>query len=328
MIQQHWKHLDKPEFGLVNQVSALVHSIDLADFRRLPNLHRGSNILIGSDYGGDHRASDYEVLSFILADIEQSKRWDLERRQVRSSLLKDGRRFAFKNLRDRNLSRALPRFICAADHISGLLVGILTHKNIGSLFKLTGRIMASDPEISGFPGWKPVIMERLLRVVHFISLFLAGLSRFSQDVLWITDEDAIAPNESKHLELVTIFGRVCSHYLAHNLGHIRVGTTASDTGSRDVEDFVALPDLAAEALAEVVTLYARTQTSIIAGVSAPIPAGCTQKTLQLMNWLSNSSTRLKKLFFAIDPIHNSTALTVRLLNFHSSKTESIKALAQ
>jgi hypothetical protein len=116
------------------------------------------------------------------------------------------------------------------------------------MLKLVGRISASDPELSKFPGWKPAIMERLLRVVHFISLFVSGLSRSSQDVLWITDEDAIAPNERKHGELTRIFGQICSQYLAHDLGHIRVSTTASDTGKRDVENFVALPDFAAGAL--------------------------------------------------------------------------------
>ena len=318
MLEHHWKHLDNPAFGLMNQISELVHSLDVRQADRLPDLRRGSTILIGSDYSGDHAASEYQVLSFVLADIEHSVGWTRKRRRIRASLPDDGRRFAFKNLSERSLARALPDFVAAADQIPGLLVTVLTHKAVDSLFKLTGRIEPSDREISEFPGWKPKVMERLLRVVHFISLFVSGLSRPSQDVLWVTDEDAIVPNEAKHRELVTIFGRVCSHYLAHTLRHMRVATTASDSGKRDVEDFVSLSDLACGALAEVATRYRRTGTLVGGGVVTPVPRGLSSKTLHVMNWLSDDRHALKKLFLAIDPFDDSTALTVRLLNFHGS----------
>lgn len=319
---KRWKHLDKPAFGMMNQISELVRFVEGTNVDRVPDLQGGSTIVIGSDYSGEHSTSDYEVLSLVLTDIENAGLWAIARRHVRESFLKDNRRFAFKNLNDQTLFRALPSFLYAADLMPGLLVTVLTHKEISSLFKLAGRIESSDPEIAAFPGWKPQVMERLLRVVHFISLFLSGLSRASQDVLWVTDEDAIAPNESKHRQLVEILGRVCSHYLAHTLGHIRVATTASDIGKRDVEDLVALPDLAAGALADVITRYSRTGTLVGAGLVVPIPDGCRPKTLHIMDWLSNSTGFLKKLCFAIDPIRNSTALSIRLLHFHGSRVRS------
>jgi hypothetical protein len=311
---------------MMNQLSELIQCVDLSDFDQLPDLRRGSIILIGSDYGGHHTSSDYEVLSFLLADIQHSSEWAIKRRRVRSELPNDGRRFAFKSLGDKALSRVLPQFLAAGDLIPGLLVSVLVHKHIASLFKLVGRIAESDPEISEFPGWKPKVMERLLRVAHFASLFIAGLSRANQDVLWITDEDAIAPNETKHQQLVTIFGRICSHYLSHNLSRIRVATTASDTGKRDVEDFVALSDLAAGALAEIVTLHARNGTLGFAGITVPVPDGCSYKTINIMNWLSDHRPALKKLSFSVDSIPDSKALTLRLLTFTGSTNLPDQAL--
>lgn len=319
MFEQRWIHLNKPAFGLINQVSELVQSLDEKDGNRLPDLRRGTRIIIGSDFSGEQSASEYEVMGLLFADIENAGRWAKSRLAVRSLLPNDGRRFAFKNLSEGSLSRALPSFVAAADQIPGLLVTILTHKSIPSLFKLTGRIQSSDEAISAFPGWKPRVMERLLRVVHFISLFLAGLSRPLHDVLWVTDEDAIVANVAKHRELVTMFGRVCSHYLPHTLREVRIATTASDTGKRDVEDFVAIPDLACGALAEVLTAYRRSNTLLGAELIAQVPSGLAPKTIDIMNWLAGDGGDLKKITFAIDPVPNSTALTVRLLHFHGSQ---------
>lgn len=119
----------------MNQNSELIQCIDLSKFDGLPDLHQGSTILVGSDYGGHHASSDYEVLSFIIADIESSSAWAYERHRVRLTLPNDGRRFAFKSLGDQTLSRALPQFLAAGDLIPGLLFTVLVHKRILSLFK-------------------------------------------------------------------------------------------------------------------------------------------------------------------------------------------------
>lgn len=315
MIANNWKHLDKPDFGLINKLSELVRDVDILEIDGLPNLRKGSTILIGSDYSGGHRSSEYEVLVFLFADIEGSRRWMIERSRLRYNFLSDGRRFSFKSLKDRTLMNALPHFLEASSYINGLLVGILTHKSIDSLFKKTGRITQLDPEIRGYPDWKPKVIEKLLRIVNFISLFIAGLSKPMQDVLWITDEDEIAPNKDRHYELVDIFGKICSHYLSHSLRHLRIATTASDTGKRDVEDFVSIADIAAGAISEVVSRHKRDGLIPSPNVIIPVIQGFNQKTIEIMNWLSNHKIPLKKLFFSIEPIPESTSLRVRLLHF-------------
>jgi hypothetical protein len=312
---KRWRPLNKPQFGIVNQISNLVTSIDDEGGERLPDFRLGTTILVGSDYSSENATSDYEVTTFVFADIENGRRWETMRQLVRRSL-PDDRRFAFKNLGDRQLSAALGPFVSAADEMPGLVVTVLIHKRIQSLFKLTGKIRETDVEISAFPGWKPKVMERLLRVAHLVSLFLAGLSRPLQKVIWVTDQDAIVANEAKHRDFVTMVGRIASHYLPHNLLSLRVATTASDSGKRDVEDFVAIADLACGAFAEVLTGFSRDGVQLNSTIIVPPPAHLSPKTVQLMNWLSDDRRPLKKICFAINPIPKSTALSVQLLRFH------------
>jgi hypothetical protein len=87
----------------------------------------------------------------------------------------------------------------------------------------------------------------MLRVVHIVSFFLAGLSRAHQNVIWITDEDEIAANDNRMRELTNLFGNISSHYLPHSMGHFRCGTMKSDDGSRQLEDLASIPDLVAGA---------------------------------------------------------------------------------
>ena len=128
-----------------------------------------------------------------------------------------------------------------------------------------------DPDLKEYSHWDDAVFEKLLRVVHIASLFVAGLSRPYQDLLWITDEDAIVADERRLREFVDIFSKVCSHYLKHNLRHIRIGTTKSDTGKRDVEDLVAIADLVAGALSRLLTEYHKIGMVLTVGLITPAP---------------------------------------------------------
>ena len=119
-------------------VNSMVRSIDVLDDSALPNLRRGSMILVGSDYSGQHATSIYESLAFILADIQQYRGWEESRREIRAQILGDDRRLSYKTLKDKRRADALYDFLYAADDIPGLLVVILTRKSIESLFKISG----------------------------------------------------------------------------------------------------------------------------------------------------------------------------------------------
>jgi hypothetical protein len=315
MAESHWRLPDRPDLGAMNVLSGLVRNHESTDALALPNLRLGSTIIIGSDYSGQHATSHYEAFSFVFADISRCAGWFLARRQIRDEALKDGRRFSYKALRDRKRAGLLPSFLDAANRVHGLLVVVLVPKSIDSLFKSTGSIKSDDEEIASLAHWSPRVVEKLLRVAHFVSLFLAALSRPSQNVVWITDEDEIAANADKHHELTTAFGKICSHYLDHNLAHVRVATTASDTGKRDVEDFVSIADFAAGALCEVLNAFHRDDTAPVPGVVVPVPMKTNAKAIDISRWFAEYSGTLKRLVLAIEPQAGSQKLSFRLIKF-------------
>jgi hypothetical protein len=318
MLENLWKYQDRPDLGLMNIVNSMIHKLDVLDNHALPDLRCGAMVLIGSDYSGQHITSIYESLAFVFADIQHCQRWYKMRHEIRKQILSDDRRISYKALKDKKRSNALYDFLQAANDIPGLLVVVLIHKGIESLFKASGRIDRTDPEIESLLHWPPHVVEKLLRIIHFISFFLAGLSRDGQDVLWITDEDEIAANEQRHRELTTSFGNILSQYLQHALGNVRVATTASDTGKRDIEDFVSIADLSAGALCDALNAYSRANVQPSPNVILPPPFDLQKKALNVLNWFSDRRHSLKRLVFSIDPVADSTHLSVKQLIFHGS----------
>lgn len=160
-----------------------------------------------------------------------------------------------KHMKDRVRLDVMPRLLSAADTISGLLLVVLIHKSVGRLFTPSVDVSFLDEQLKPIATWPPSTLERALCACNFVSLLLAGLSRSGQHVLWITDADDMVANELRHRQFVHLFGAVSSSYLDHDLGHLRIGTTASDTGKRDVEDFVSIADLAAGAVCDTLNAF-------------------------------------------------------------------------
>ncbi|GKT18873.1 hypothetical protein AVHY2522_20440 [Acidovorax sp. SUPP2522] len=222
---------------------------------------------------------------------------------------------AFKNLGDKKRAAALPGFIDAAEKIQGLLLVVLVDKRIKSLFQQTG----DDKRVNGdgdiLSNWLPKVEGKLLRICHVAALLVAGLSRPGQNIVWISDQDEIAANDQRLRQLTEASGRIMSAYLEHALGHLRVGTTASDSGTRDVEDFVAIADLAAGALCEVLNAHRRAGVDFPLGIFVPNQKGMASKIDPLTWWLSSKRSQLKKIALSLEPIANSSKVNVRHYDF-------------
>jgi hypothetical protein len=314
-----WKPLDDPSFGLMYDFSQSIRSQEINDPGLLPDLRTGSTILVVSDYSGKHDTAFYESLSFLLADIECCTVWEEKRHRLRRRFLTDGRRMAFKNLNDKERKKALPYFLGAADSIPGLSATVLIDKRIESLFSKSGGIDRSQPELEPYAHWRKTSFEKMLRVVHFISFFIAGLSRKNQDIVWVTDEDEIAANEQRLRELTEIWGIVISNYLQHNLRHLRCGTTKLDDGSRQLEDLASIPDLIAGTLTEVFTAQQNEGLMPTRNLLIVPPArGLSSKAMEVISWFANSSQPLKRLVYLIQPIEGSTSLGIGRLQFYNS----------
>src|SRR5262245_43946307 len=72
----------------------------------LPNLGDDSELVLVSDYAGEHKAAQYQVLSFLLADRPGVLgSWEADRLAIRQRFFRDGRRFTFKGLSDQSKQR-------------------------------------------------------------------------------------------------------------------------------------------------------------------------------------------------------------------------------
>jgi len=304
---------------LIDKLNGMLRGLGAKQPPALPDLTQSSLLFAASDYSGQHAEAPYQAYSIVLADLAGSQKWETSRRSIRARWLADGRRLSYKGLRDRHQEAALAPFLRAADFIPGLLLTVLVDRGIQNMFHLVEGERDED-SIGPFAKWPRGSLEKLLRVVHLLSLLVAGLSRPGQDLLWITDEDEIAANEQRLTELVLGFSNVASHYLTHSLGHLRVGTTRSDTGSRDVEDFAAIPDLAAGAAAEAFgRFHGMTGWPSPPGIVVPSLAGTSGKATIIMSWYARDQhASLKRLVYLIDRDRDTGKQRVSALTVHPS----------
>jgi len=174
-------------------------------------------LLVASDYGGEHARAEYQTISVLLADLRGLiASWEPRRRDVRSRFANDGRRLSYKKLGDRQCAKMLLPFLSAANYLPGIVATFLIDRRIKSFFRVA-RDRTEDLVVDP-TTWKPKAFEKLLRVAHLGSLLIAGMSCERQNILWVTDHDAIAANLKKHAEATNVIASVLSGYLQHSLG--------------------------------------------------------------------------------------------------------------
>jgi hypothetical protein len=200
---------------------------------------------------------------------------------------------SFKALNDRRRCRALIPFLRSADTIPGLLFNVIIEKSVKrAVFNFRSEDV-QDRTLK-FDLWDKSAFQRFLLMGHFGSLLLSGLSAPMQNVLWFTDEDDLAANDSRVVEGTRALAHITSNCLPHTLGHLRYGTTKCDPGNQSIEDLAALPDLAAGALNEIVSKVP------LSRICVPAPRSLSPKTRTIAGWLSENFHTLKKLSFVID----------------------------
>ena len=304
-----WHSLPNPNLGAMNAFDAVVSRQQIIRPRSFPDLRNSSQLFVTSDYGGEHKAAKYETYSFAYVTDTSWPRFEARRKHFREKHHLSNRSFAFKKLGDRRKLDAIDSFLALFDDLIGISTTVLVHKKVGSLFDQSGlndaaeaATMWPDTEIT------TATFEKLLRIVHFNSFFLAGLIGEHQNLFWLTDQDAIAANEERLEIFADIFSIVFSNYLRTKenelkfpLGQIQCGTTASDNGTLQIEDLAALPDLVAGAVTDMFSRHDTDGTTPKSKLLVPPPADIPVKTRRIMNWVSDSRPRFKRYVYAIEP---------------------------
>jgi hypothetical protein len=149
--------------------------------------------------------------------------WDEFRQKIRKEFLGDGRRISFKDLRDRQRAKAIVPFLRASNTIPGLLMVFAIRKNLPNIF--SEPCPDQDASVIELSHWNKASFSKLSRISILGALLVACMSAPNQNVLWFSDQDEIAPNESKIRDVTKIVAHYISHLCPHALQHIRFGTT-------------------------------------------------------------------------------------------------------
>lgn len=270
----------------------------------------GSHVLFGSDYSGEQPNSRYRVYGFIVADADASPDWPSQCREVRKAFLSDGRRMAFKNLNDGQRRRALVPFLEAAETFTGHVVTVAVNKELA---RLSTGVTSHElwARLHGLQArWDSRSFERMARIAHFFSLFVSAWASAGANVSWITDDDSIAANAGRLDDLHQFAARLAGLYLPHQLGEFMLNTVAVDDSSRSFEDFLAIPDLAAGMVSEVMSLSEREVTPD--GLRCVAPAGLSKKGDIIADWFGHSEGTLKKTCILIDRLGHGASGVGRL----------------
>ena len=284
-----WNEVDNRKLGSLSSVQRMLVAAQNRQPRFFPELNAEA-LLVASDYGGEHAQARYSVYSFLVTSVTEWKTWDRSRRVIRDRSGLE-RRISFSRLGDSKRSEVLRPFLASIDEIEGLSFTLLVDKRLAAP-------VSSDDAAIGLTLWKPRVRDKVARVVGIVALLVAGLSHRDQDVLWISDEDAIAANAKQLTALTKLLAKATSNASRHDLGHLRCGTAASDPGDLQLEDLVAIPDLVAGALSEVLSL---TRLSESTHIYVPTHHHVSHKARFLAQWLADQRRPLRRLVCLVEP---------------------------
>lgn len=194
---------------------------DIYKLPELPDFSADDGLFIMSDFGGEHKGSDFSTYAFLI--ISADKRFVFERyiKELRGkhSLNEPFKELNYKDLRYGPIKRALSEYLDLVDkYIHGALVTVSIDRSIETVFGLDAK--ASHKQLveqlsnHGFSGWKGKDAEKLLRVLHPLCMFLSLLGHQGQKTLWLCDNDAINEdgNERSFEDTQKIYGNILKMY--------------------------------------------------------------------------------------------------------------------
>jgi hypothetical protein len=203
-----------------------------------------------------------------------------------------------------------------ANALPGILITFAVHNAVQSLFVRSGRLDPDTLPIEHLRTLPAVVAEKFMRVIHVLGLLIAGLSGPGQDVLWATDEDAIAANAERVRQLVDALGVVTSNLLPHGMGHLRLATAKQDKGDLSLEDLLSIPDIAAGALSAEVEEMLGNNVVPAGGFYLAPPSQVADKTKRVMDWFADNTQPLRRLVLVIDEVPDTKHLRATHLKFH------------
>lgn len=256
----------------------------------LPDFSRSSNVFCISDYSGEDGKSIYQVLGFLITDDVANENWTKTRQELRKARWRDGSTMQYKSLsKDKIRMSVLPEFLDASNSLKGVSITFLIHKNVRWLFGRDDGLPGQFLESIGYAGWKDRIAEKMLRVLHFQALLLAGLTHSRQRTLWHTDRDSITEG-NKESQIASIYGRVLQIYMKEPRQLMGVSQRFDNDPHFNFGDLLSLPDLICGAL---LAYHEETEEG------QQLTPGTETKAGKILHWFASNEHPLKRFVFRI-----------------------------
>jgi len=278
-----------------------------------PNRIDGSHILICSDYSDQAKRSKYSAYTFLFASLDNSTQFVSCTQRLRNNSTFGTRRMSYKGLNDAVKRKNLSNFLCATDHIEGLCITLLVHRDLINHENKRNGVESYSRHFNPSGKWSEKTLNKMLRTAHIIGLALSELSQPYQDITWISDEDDIVANDDKLTDLLDFTARLSSLYISHPLGIFAMNTPSYFNGNILIEDFLAVPDLVSGAFAELMTSWCKRQNWVEGCELAFDDIDISEKSKFIGNWFCSQPVNLKKCVFSIDK-HSDQMFGSRKLN--------------
>lgn len=260
------------------------------------------NLLIASDYGGDHPRSTHHIYCFLVV-LDGSQEWHTSVRSARLTMLPNGRTMCYKRLDDAYRQDALVSFLKAAADLDGHLVAIAVDKRKKWLSTVPGSADIFQKEFRLSGKWNPRSFEAMMRKVQFNAILMSIWARPYTNLTWITDQDEFVANDTRHDDALLAAARMSALYISHPMGAFRLNTTGQDPERTDYEDICSIPDLAAGMLSEVATRLSKDvlwEDGLRRALRSPLPP----KADILADWFWDDQMILRKTLISIDMIRS------------------------
>ncbi len=291
-----WKRLADERFGLADRVSDAIAALEWREPGCLCDVRASSELLIACDFAGAHATARYESFAFLVGAINQSGPWMTRRAAVREELLAGRGEVSYKGLGDAHRQRALAPFLMAANVFPANLFVVLVSKRLKRLFDNPGDKMLFPELVTAVRNWNARSFHRLLLVGTLGAVFASGLAADAQDILWVTDQDEIVPNATKHDHAGHVLHHCLSRYGPTLKGLMVLLTTEANFDGFLLRDAVGIADLAAGCLVDVFGACDRSADQLWV---APTRA-LSRKAQVLLDWFAQVGHPLRRIVVCLD----------------------------
>ena len=222
----------------------------------LSHISSQQRIYAFSDSSGTHSGSKVETDSFVFIAEDDFVRWRVLCKEMRLRYKLRNRTISYKSMNDRVRHRAMPEMLAVIRSLPILFVLFHREKGVRPLYGPGYPKVGDDALLAEMKmEWKEAVADKAVTLAHVLCFSYQFVARPHQQVIWISDQDSFCMNTNQIKLLQKICVGISLGYAHFTLGPLSIGTTRGDTNLQ-LEDGVALPDLAAGAMNEMINAYA------------------------------------------------------------------------